>query len=279
MISFISTPSEAQPRLVEDTEGAREGSFGKMSALAFDVVLTGVIYLGFSFYERVVCPLVGSVVKDRLPDRPQCLRSLTVRDKIYINFAKVVTALFVYHTYQFIVRTEVSGMCVDFMDGPAVLRSVAWMPLHLVALFIVYDFFYTLFHWALHWPPIYPLVHKHHHRQVTPFRGVDDAINVHPFEYVTGEYLHLFSLYLLSRVTPVGQLHALTAVVFIFVGGTLAGLNHTRVDLHIPYVFNVRAHDLHHLQFKYNYCQYITLWDWVFGTFKSAPNVPKVARE
>ncbi|RNF19350.1 putative C-5 sterol desaturase [Trypanosoma conorhini] len=153
------------------------------------------------------------------------------------------------------------------------------MPLHLVVLFVVYDFFYTLFHWGLHWPPIYPLIHKHHHRQLTPFRGIDDSINDHPFEYVTGEYLHLFVLYLLTRVTPVGQVHALTAVVFIFIGGTLAGLNHTRIDVRIPYLFNVCAHDLHHAQFHYNYGQYIMLWDWVFGTFKSYPEDAKAVAE
>ncbi|RNF11025.1 C-5 sterol desaturase [Trypanosoma rangeli] len=250
-----------------------------MSSLALDLAFTGAIYLGFSFYERILYPLVAAVVKARLRDRPQCLRTLALKDKIFIVFAKLVTAVFVYHTYRFVVNTEVSGICVDFLNGPALLRSVAWMPLHLVTLFVIYDFFYTLFHWGLHWPPIYPLIHKHHHRQVTPFRGIDDSINDHPFEYVTGEYLHLFVLYLLTRVTPVGQVHALTVVAFIFIGGTLAGLNHTRIDVRIPYVFNVCAHDLHHSQFHYNYGQYIMLWDWMFGTFKSYPEVSKAAAE
>ncbi|KEG10440.1 C-5 sterol desaturase [Trypanosoma grayi] len=241
-----------------------------MSTLLIDAVFTAVIYAGFSFYSRLVLPLVGAVVKSRLPDRPQRLETLTTKDRLCIVFAKLVTALFVYHTYCFVVHTDVSRMCIDFLDVRAVLRSLAWLPVHLVALFIIYDFFYTLFHWGLHWPPIYPLIHKHHHRQVTPFRGIDDSINDHPIEYVIGEYNHLFALYLLTRVTPVGQVHALTVILFIFIGGTLAALNHTRVDLHVPYMFNVGAHDLHHSQFKYNYGQYIMLWDWVFGTFKSS---------
>ncbi|KAG8347518.1 putative C-5 sterol desaturase [Trypanosoma vivax] len=232
------------------------------------LALVPVILLGFSIYNRVVIPLIARIFTRRIPQRPQCLLELTLRDKLFILQAKLVTVLFVYHLFLFITNVEVSHMTVSFTDMPRLLRSVAWMPLHLPGLFIIYDFFYTLFHWALHWPPIYPLIHKHHHRQITPFRGNDDAVNDHPLEYIIGEYNHLFALYLLTRVAPPGQVHALTAVVFIFIGGTLASLNHTRIDIRVPYIFNVRAHDLHHSQFKYNYGQYIMLWDWVFGTYK-----------
>jgi sterol desaturase/sphingolipid hydroxylase (fatty acid hydroxylase superfamily) len=39
-------------------------------------------------------------------------------------------------------------------------------------------------------------IHKHHHRQKAPSRGTADAINVHPFEFVCGEYNHLLAIYL-----------------------------------------------------------------------------------
>lgn len=45
--------------------------------------------------------------------------------------------------------------------------------------FIVYDAGYSIFHRFLHWAPVYPWIHKHHHRQVAPMRGLDDAINTH----------------------------------------------------------------------------------------------------
>ena len=236
---------------------------------ATEAVFVAIIFVGFGFYNMIVIPAIACIVKKRIPERAKPLETLTLKDKVYIAFAKAITSLFVYHMYKFIVNTEVSRMSINFLDGATVKRSLMWLPVHLPALFIIYDFFYTLFHWALHWPPIYPLIHKHHHRQMSPFRGNSDAINDNPIEYVTGEYVHLLALYLLTRMTPVGQVHALTAIIFIFIGGTLASLNHTRVDFHIPYMFNVNAHDYHHRQPRVNFGQYIMFWDWVFGTFQA----------
>lgn len=106
-------------------------------------------------------------------------------------------------------------------------------------LFVVYDFVYTLFHRALHIRALYPLVHKHHHRQHSPFRGNIDAINVHPFEYITGEFLHLGAAWFLIAIGL--RIHALTILMFMIVGGILASLNHTRHDVRIPpSVYDVR---------------------------------------
>ena len=35
----------------------------------------------------------------------------------------------------------------------------------LALFYVFYDFFYTLFHRALHIRALYPLIHKHHHKQ------------------------------------------------------------------------------------------------------------------
>merc|ERR1719181_780634 len=118
--------------------------------------------------------------------------------------------------------------------------------------FVVYDAFYAPFHRALHHGAIYAYVHKHPHRQVVPTRGNTDAINVHPFEFLMGEYNHVLTIFLVSRyLMPV---HAIACVLFLVVGGCLATLNHTRLDcafLRIPFtdvpIFGVRAHDTHHV--------------------------------
>jgi sterol desaturase/sphingolipid hydroxylase (fatty acid hydroxylase superfamily) len=158
--------------------------------------------------------------------------------------------------------------------------SIASMCIALPALFIVYDFFYAPFHRALHHRSVYAYVHKHHHRQVVPTRGNNDAINVHPFEFILGEYNHVLAVYLVSRfVVPI---HAITCVLFLVFGGCLATLNHTRLDvsfLRIPFtggvpIFGVRAHDTHHAIPNSNYGQYIMLWDWVMGTYRAHPLDP-----
>ena len=65
---------------------------------------------------------------------------------------------------------------------------------------------------------------------------------------------------------------------FLLVGGCLATLNHTRLDvamLRIPFtrvpLFGVRAHDTHHVIPTCNYGQYIMLFDWLYGTFRFHP--------
>lgn len=237
-----------------------------VSDIGVGAVFTAVIYVGFEFYNMLVIPVVAKLQSHRIPDRAKRLDPLSTLDKTFITFSRLITAMFVYHCICFVRATEISGMSTDFFSSAALLDAVCKLPIHIPFLFIIYDFFYTLFHWALHWPPIYPWIHKHHHRQMTPYRGNPDAINVHPIEYIIGEYDHLFSMWILTKIFGPG-VHALSFIVFIAVGGALASLNHTRIDVQLPYVFNVRAHDFHHRQPRCNYGQYLMLWDCVFGTF------------
>ncbi len=106
------------------------------------------------------------------------------------------------------------------------------------------------------------LVHKHHHQQHAPSRGNVDAVNVHPFEFVVGEYTHLAALALVPSA------HALTVLVFIVLGGALASLNHTRADVVVGPVYSVKVHDLHHRIPTVNYGQYTMLWDRIFRTYQ-----------
>jgi sterol desaturase/sphingolipid hydroxylase (fatty acid hydroxylase superfamily) len=130
----------------------------------------------------------------------------------------------------------------------------------LSAFYIFYDFFYMWFHRILHIRSLYSWVHKHHHQQHAPSRGNLDAINVHPFEFVVGEYLHLAAIYLIPC-------HIYAVAFFILAGGILASLNHTRHDIRIPYIYEVRYHDIHHREPQTNYSQYHMLWDFIFGSY------------
>ena len=152
---------------------------------------------------------------------------------------------------------------------PSDARALVHVVLMLVPLIVVYDFFYTLFHRALHHRSIYKYVHKHHHRQKAPSRGNVDAVNVHPFEFVSGEYNHLLAVFLVGHY--IGQLHFATVILLLVLGSFLTTLNHTRFDVVFPYfssVYQSKYHDIHHWYPDSNYGQYIMLWDHVFGWFK-----------
>jgi sterol desaturase/sphingolipid hydroxylase (fatty acid hydroxylase superfamily) len=181
---------------------------------------------------------------------------------IFIGISKAQTAPFVY----LFLRCGYYNPNVVWTFAPTFANTIA----PLVPLFIIYDFFYTALHWLLHIKSIYSFVHKHHHVQKAPSRANVDAINVHPVEFFLGEYNHLLSLYLCARY--VCQVHVVGTVLFLAVGGALAGINHTRYDIVINVwgvrIFDSKAHDVHHRIPQSNYGQYTMLWDYVFGTFR-----------
>ena len=84
---------------------------------------------------------------------------------------------------------------------------------------------------------------------------------------MVGEYCHLLALYCLCTAT--GDCHVAALLVFIVLGGMLASLNHTRLDVRLPWgIYEVRSHDVHHRLPKSNYGQYTQLWDVLLGTFR-----------
>lgn len=176
-------------------------------------------------------------------------------DLAYIYFNRVTMVPFMYHAVQVAYYT------------PSILKEHSEATFSntvgsFILFYVFYDFFYHAFHKALHIRALYPLVHKHHHRQKAPSRGNLDAINVHPFEFVTGEYLHLFTVFMVPC-------HVYAVIAFIAIGGILASLNHTRHDVEVPYLYSVKVHDVHHRLPETNYSQYTMLWDHLWGTYRA----------
>jgi len=240
-----------------------------------EVLVFGVLtQVGLEFYRHGVPQLFGSW--DQLPPRGKPLETLQRIDRLYIACSQVAIVVMTFHFLQFMAASE------RVLWQPAQL-SAASVLLPLPALFLVYDAFYSVFHRALHHRSVYAYVHKHHHRQLVPTRGNTDAINVHPLEFIPGEYNHLLAFYLVSRAMPV---HALSGILFLVLGGTLATLNHTRIDfsaLRLPFtqvpIFGVRAHDTHHAIPNSNYGQYIMLLDFLMGTYRLHPQDPGSVEE
>jgi sterol desaturase/sphingolipid hydroxylase (fatty acid hydroxylase superfamily) len=231
-------------------ENARESPYVQAYVFMALVVMT---LLGFQLFPLVVPFLFGSA--NKIPIKGKHLDELSSTDNLYIGINKGLTLVFLYHLHYAIfnfswIKWELSEITFS--------NTV----LALVGYYIVYDFFYMNFHRLLHLRALYPYIHKHHHRQKAPSRGYFDAINVHPFEYVVGEYIHLVAIYFIPA-------HLIIVIMFVLLGGIFASLNHTRFDVNIPYIFSSKIHDVHHRLPESNYSQFTMLWDTVFGTYRS----------
>ncbi len=191
-------------------------------------IFGAIIFVAQSLMPFVILAfgLFSSSISQKESVKP--LQQFEYIDHAFMLFNKVVTVLFIYHVNCFVWTSA----------------NVTWSPSELtlqntvvayIALYVVYDFFYTLFHRLLHVRGLYRFVHKHHHRQMVPFRGTPDAINVHPFEFTTGEYLHLFCLY----VVPT---HVYTILLFVISDGIFASLNHTRYFHHFFVLGEATSH-------------------------------------
>jgi len=220
--------------------------------LWFMALFSGVILGGMEILARFP-DLLFSGCK-RIPVKGKHLDELSFTDNVFIGFNKLVTIVFVYHLVQVVYHTP---SIKKLPEEATVVNTLG----SLVAFYVVYDFFYANFHRVLHFRSLYAYVHKHHHRQKAPSRGNLDAINVHPFEYVVGEYFHLLTIYLVPC-------HLYAVAVFILLAGIFASLNHTRYDVVIPGLFSVKVHDVHHRLPESNYSQYTSLWDYVIGSYR-----------
>jgi sterol desaturase/sphingolipid hydroxylase (fatty acid hydroxylase superfamily) len=201
----------------------------------------------------------------QIPVRGKHLDDLSSTDHLFIGLSKAQTGPFLYILLRYCFHEPNVWWTIP---DATVLTVLLPLPI----LFIIYDFFYTILHWFLHIKAIYPLIHKHHHHQKAPSRATDDAVNVHPIEFTLGEYNHLWAIFLYCQFLSM-KIHILGVLLFLAMGGVLAGWNHTRFDisfsiLGVITVFDSKAHDVHHRIPQSNYGQYTMFWDRVFGTYR-----------
>eukprot|EP00545_Synedropsis_sp_CCMP1620_P014131 CAMPEP_0119014478 /NCGR_PEP_ID=MMETSP1176-20130426/9821_1 /TAXON_ID=265551 /ORGANISM="Synedropsis recta cf, Strain CCMP1620" /LENGTH=327 /DNA_ID=CAMNT_0006967667 /DNA_START=10 /DNA_END=993 /DNA_ORIENTATION=- len=230
----------------------------------WDILLFGgIIYMGFELMSYIALHTGDWVQAKRVPVRGKHLDELSSLDLFFIHLNKMTAFPFAYAflRYAYFAAPRVAWRLNEFTFCNTVLA----IPL----LYITYDFFYVILHGALHIKGIYGLIHKHHHHQKAPSRGNVDAVNVHPIEYILGEFNHLLALHIVC--TYFVQVHVVTSLVFLVVGGFLASLNHTRHDLVLlgGMVYDSKAHDVHHRIPQSNYGQYTMFWDHVIGSYRA----------
>ncbi|MES1920085.1 hypothetical protein MHBO_001804 [Bonamia ostreae] len=206
---------------------------------------------------EVLVPLITILFKNykKIPMKADHLDELENVDIFYLVVNRFTTVSFVYFLSRFCCSTQIKW---DIKEA-----TITNTLLPLPAAYLTYDFFYFIFHWTLHRKQIYGYIHKHHHRQRSPTRGYIDASNVHPLEFVIGEYLHILSLSLMPA------LHGYSILIFFVLSAFMNSLNHTRFDVHWFFnLYDVKNHDIHHRLPNNNYCIYSRCWDVIFGTFR-----------
>lgn len=210
----------------------------------------------------------------KMPSRtPPIMKGLAVlepKDYTFLTVNQAIEAAFLLNLAKYVSESDDIERSFDSVGAVDMFLTII-----LPGYFMVYinDFVYYFFHRAMHHPTLYPLVHKHHHRQALPQRGYWDAANDHPFENFGGQVLIAFGIYTTVLLyTFLGmKVHAAGVGLFMFVFALFAFLNHTEFDVQLPWFFfgyTVRAHEIHHRFGRANYCQNTMIFDKAAGSFQ-----------
>lgn len=149
-------------------------------------------------------------------------------------------------------------------------QSLWMVPLHLLVVLMVYDFFYYLMHrFWFHGNGRMRQVHAVHHQARTP--TYIDAHYVHPTETFLG--LALFFATIIGMSLLLGPLHIVTLVILYTLYVQLNTINHTHVDLpYFPFKtlsWITAKHHRHHENMQMgNYATITLIYDKMFGTYE-----------
>ncbi|KAG7348592.1 fatty acid hydroxylase superfamily protein [Nitzschia inconspicua] len=228
------------------------------------------IRAAIAFYDHLVVFLVDSVFRNKLlptrtTGRPVRYVELDYQSIIYLTINAIHEWVFVQRLCHFIWYSPHVSLNVDDIGLTNTVGA-------LVIMFIVLDVCYAPCHHLLHLPAVYPLVHKHHHRQHFPTRGYLDAGNEHPIEHWVGVLCTWASV--LSAVHLV-KAHAIVLFAFFNIHAALAMLNHSPYDVQF-FGYSVANHEMHHRKFTVNYAQYSMMYDHLMGTFAPYEGPKKV---
>jgi sterol desaturase/sphingolipid hydroxylase (fatty acid hydroxylase superfamily) len=236
--------------------------FNPWNLSLFQWMLGGLAIRGaINFYDHLVVFAVDSIFNQKfLPTRttgkPVRYVDLDMQSIIFLSINAVHEWIFVQRLCHYIwFSPDVSLEIEDI----GLLNTVG----ALVVMFIVLDLCYAPCHHILHMSAIYPLIHKHHHRQHFPTRGYLDAGNEHPIEHVIGVLCTWASV--LSAVHIVNA-HAVVIFLFFNIHAALAMLNHSPYDVEFL-GYSVANHEMHHRKFTINYAQYCMWYDHIMKTY------------
>ena len=231
------------------------------------------IRLGVIFYDHLVVLLIEKCFKSKvLPTREPGAPSvryvtLDTRSYIYLFLNSFNEYAFVMRLTHYLWQDGYQQLLVWNITQMTIGNTI----IALGIMFISMDMLYAPLHHALHLPSLYPLIHKHHHRQHFPTRGYLDAGNEHPIEHMIGVMCTWFAVCTAEVFLPTcilwlrrikeygligiwttslaagedktwalqgGGVHALTVILFFQFHAALACLNHSpyNVKFSLPFV-------------------------------------------
>ena len=226
------------------------------AALAFFVTLTGLTLLGRYVVFRI--PAFERMrLENRKADRPKLARK-RFKEAVKVNSR---TGLLVNLAFY----AAVLPLCVNLVARPFWEYVV-----QVVAVLMVFDFFYYLTHRFLFHGKALRRVHALHHRALKP--TYIDALYVHPLETMIGLFLFLGSIPLVALIagTP---LNAFSMAIATLIFTQVNTLNHTYINLpYFPFKTVDRItsiHAAHHVSMnRGNFATLTMLYDWLFGTLE-----------
>ncbi|MED5261106.1 MAG: sterol desaturase family protein [Myxococcota bacterium] len=144
------------------------------------------------------------------------------------------------------------------------------LPVQVVAILMLFDFFYYLTHRFLFHGKALRRVHALHHRALKP--TYIDSLYVHPLETFIGLVLFLGSIPLIALANG-GPLNAPAVAIATLVFTQVNTINHTYVNLpRFPFKtlhWATSIHAAHHVTMnRGNFATLTMVYDWLFGTLE-----------
>lgn len=235
-----------------------------------------LIRVAITFYDHLVIFLIDSILKNEL--LPTRTTGKPVRYVALDRQSLIFLTINALHEWIFVQR-----LCHFIWHCPKVPLDVQEIGLvntvgALMVMFVVLDLVYAPQHHILHMPFLYPLIHKHHHRQHFPTRGYLDAGNEHPIEHVVG-VMSTWAAVLSVVHGPTGA-HGVTIFLFFNIHAAMAMLNHSPYNVKFSLLglgeYSVANHEMHHRKFTVNYAQYCCWYDHLMNTYADYEGPTKV---
>lgn len=232
-------------------------SYDGPAVLVFLVSLVLLTLLGRFLAFRI--PELQRMRKlNREADRAKLSRS-RFSDAVRVNSRAGLLANAVFYV-------TVLPLCVSLAPRPLWRHLV-----DIVAVLMVFDFFYYFTHRYLFHGRLLRRVHALHHQARTP--TYIDALYVHPLETVIGLALFLGSIPLVAALNG-GALSAYSMAVATLIFTQANQINHTYVNLpNFPFKTLDRItslHAAHHMDMnRGNFATLTMLYDWLFGTLEA----------